>query len=65
MGAWSDWLGERAHETMAYMPHFGTLGALMIIAAFSTPLIARLGVADEKAIDPISEIAPATMEPMV
>jgi DHA1 family multidrug resistance protein-like MFS transporter len=65
MGAWSDWLGPRKHEAMAYMPHFATLGVLMIIAAFSTPLIARLGEADERAISPISEISPATMEPMV
>ena len=65
MGAWTDWLGERAHEPMAYLPLFGTLGALMVLAAFSTPLIARLGVQDQGAIEAMSEIAPATMEPTV
>ena len=66
MGAWSDALGaQRMHEPIAYLPLFGTLGALMLIAAFSTPLIAKLGVADENAINPMSEISPATMEPTV
>jgi len=66
MGAWSDALGEqRMHEPLAYLPLFGTLGALMIIAAFSTPLIAKLGIADESAISALSEISPATMEPTV
>jgi len=66
MGAWSDALGElRMHEPLAYLPLFGTLGAMMIIAAFSTPLIAKLGAADDAAINPMSEISPATMEPTV
>ncbi|MGB7156814.1 MAG: MFS transporter, partial [Tepidisphaeraceae bacterium] len=53
MGAWTDALGERAHDAIAYLPLFGTLGAMMIVAAFSTPLIAKLGAADENAIDPM------------
>jgi hypothetical protein len=65
MGAWSDALGDRAHDALAYLPHFATLGAMMVIAAFSTPLVAKLGVADEQAISALSEIAPATMEPTV
>jgi MFS family permease len=65
MGAWSDALGERAHDALAYLPMFGTLGALMVIAAFSTPLIAKLGAPDESAIHPMSEISSATMEPTV
>lgn len=65
MGAWSDALGQRAREPIAYLPLFGTLGALMIVAAFSTPLISKLGAPDEAAIVPISEIDPATMEPTV
>lgn len=65
MGAWSDALGASAHDAIAYLPLFGTLGALMIIAAFATPLIARLGAPDESAINPLSEISPATMEPTV
>jgi hypothetical protein len=65
MGAWSDALGARMHDASAYLPHFATLGGLMIVSAFSTPLIARLGAADEGVIHPMSEISPATMEPTV
>ncbi|HEV2292756.1 MAG TPA: MFS transporter [Tepidisphaeraceae bacterium] len=65
MGAWSDALGGRAYNPTAYLPLFGTLGALMVIGAFSTPLIAKLGAPDEEPIESISEIRPATMEPMV
>ncbi len=66
MGAWSDALeAQHMNEAIAYLPLFGTLGALMLIAAFSTPLIAKLGAPDDTAIHPMSEISPATMEPMV
>jgi len=40
-----------------------TLGVLVAAASLSVPLIARLGEPADGAIDPISEIAPATMEP--
>lgn len=42
MGYWIDALGERSHEQSAYVPIFATLGALMVVSAFSPPLIARL-----------------------
>lgn len=65
MGAWSDALGEGALQARAYLPLFGTLGVLMVLGAFSTPLIAKLGAPDEAAIHPLAEIGPATMEPTV
>ena len=65
MGAWTDALGDRAGEPIAYAPIFATLGAMMVVAAFASPLIARLGEQDVHAIEPISEISPATMEPTV
>src|SRR5205823_1259531 len=49
MGWWTDRLGERASQPRAYLPIFGTLGVMMAIAAFSTPLIARMGPAQEGA----------------
>lgn len=65
VGAWTYALGSRAGEPLAYLPIFGTLGVMMVIASFSTPLIARLGAADEQAIEPMTEIRPSTMEPTV
>ena len=41
---------------------FGTLAVMMVIAAFSTPLISRLGQV-QSTVDPISEISPLTAEP--
>ncbi|HMB94692.1 MAG TPA: MFS transporter, partial [Tepidisphaeraceae bacterium] len=43
MGFWTDLLKNRAHEPLAYLPIFGTLGAMLILASFSTPLLNRLG----------------------
>jgi MFS family permease len=62
MGWWTDRLGDRAAQPAAYLPIFGTLGAMMVIAAFATPLIARLGKPQGGAIDPISETMAATVE---
>ncbi|HET6247328.1 MAG TPA: MFS transporter [Tepidisphaeraceae bacterium] len=62
MGFWVDTMGDRAHERLSYLGPFGLLGAMMVIAAFSTPIIAKLGAPDEKAISPLSEIMPATLE---
>lgn len=62
--AWTDALGGRVRDAGAYWPLFVTMGALMVVSAFATPLIARLGVADESAIDPASEIKPTMMEPV-
>lgn len=64
MGAWTDRLGQRVTEPGAYWPLFITAGLLMGVSAFSSPLIARLGVADDTAIAPGLEIKPTTMEPV-
>jgi MFS family permease len=42
MGFWTDILKDRAHEPLAYLPIFGTLGGMMIVASFSVPIIGRL-----------------------
>jgi hypothetical protein len=63
MGFWTDRLGERAAQQSAYVPIFATLGVLMILAAGCTPLIARVGEVEDPPIDPITQTAPATMEP--
>ena len=62
MGFWTDRLGPRAFEQAAYSPAFITLGAVMALASVSTFLIARLGQPQLGAIEPITEITPATME---
>jgi hypothetical protein len=63
MGVWTDALGERASQATAYSGPFGMLGAMMIVATLATPLIARLGEPDRSAINPLTEVNPATMEP--
>jgi MFS family permease len=64
MGFWTDSFGADASRQMRYMPPFVALGVLMIVAAFSAPLIARLGKPIEHAINPLAEISP-TMETVV
>ncbi len=61
MGAWTDLLKERALEPLAYVPLFVTLGVMMIVAASSAPLIARLG-RGTPGISAMSEVMPGTME---
>ena len=63
MGFWTDRLGDRATQPQAYVPLFGTLGLLMIVAAACPPLIARLGQVEGPAIDPLTQTTPATVEP--
>jgi MFS family permease len=63
MGFWTDRMGSGTLRQLPYLAPFGTLGLMMAVAAFSTPIIAKLGQPDEAAIDPLSEIMPATMEP--
>jgi MFS family permease len=63
MGWWTDLLGARAHVASAYLPIFATLAAMMCIAAFSTPLIRRLGQPEAPPIEPFSQTTPATVEP--
>ena len=62
IGFWADHLGTRNSQQSAYFPLFILLGGLMWFAAVSIPLIAKLGIAQEGAIEPITEIAPRTME---
>lgn len=63
MGWWVDQMGPSAARQTSYLAPFGLLAVMMVAAAFSTPLIARLGEPVEHAIDPLSEIVPATIEP--
>jgi hypothetical protein len=42
MGLWTDHLGADRGNPIAYAPIFGVLGAMMVLAMFSTPIIARL-----------------------
>lgn len=62
MGFWTDGFGAKASEPTAYLPPFVTLGVLMVIAAFSAPIIAKLGEPQAGAISPLREISPPTME---
>lgn len=65
MGWWTDHFGTRATTQSAYFGPFVLLGAMMWIAITSMPLIARLGEAREGEVEPFSEIAPRTMEPVM
>ncbi|HWE01434.1 MAG TPA: MFS transporter [Tepidisphaeraceae bacterium] len=65
MGYWTDAMGAGAQRSISYFAPFATLGGMMIFAALSTPIIAKLGMADENAINPLSEIVPSMMEPAV
>ena len=65
MGWWTDRFGPRASTQSAYFGPFVLLGAMMWIAMASMPLIARLGEAREGEVEPISEITPRTMEPVM
>jgi MFS family permease len=62
MGAWTDAFGPRAAIQSTYYAPFITLGAMMIFAIVSVPLIAKLGKSHPGAVHPLEEIAPATME---
>ena len=50
-------------QAPAYLPIYVTLGVMMAIAAFASPLIAHLGPPQGPAIEPFSETTPATVEP--
>jgi MFS family permease len=63
MGAWTDALGAKAADPRAYMSLFGLLAVLLVVASYSVFLIRKLGPAPEHSdIEPITEIAPATLE---
>ena len=65
MGFWTDALGESARNPRAYFGPFGLVGIMMLLATLSAPMIARLGApSDEDPIRPMTEAAPATMEPV-
>ena len=58
MGLWVDLLGERAKSPSGFIWPFATLGLMMLVAAFATPLIAGLSrKQDESQISQISQIA--------
>jgi MFS family permease len=62
MGLWTDRMGAAANERLHYIAPFATLGAMMMIASLSVPIIAKLGEPDDSAISPLSEMVPATLE---
>lgn len=65
MGYWTDSLGARSGQPLAYVGPFVLLGVMMWLAILCTPLIARLGEPQAGAVEPISEISPRTMEPVM
>jgi MFS family permease len=65
MGFWTDALGESAKRPLAYLGPFGLVGAFMLLATLSTPIIARLGEpTGQDPIRPMSEATPGTLEPV-
>ena len=63
MGFWTDALGEAAKRPHAYLGAFGLVGAMMLAATLSAPIIARLGQPTGQApIRPMSEATPQTLE---
>jgi hypothetical protein len=63
MGYWTDLLGRDAARPIAYLGPFGLVSAMMLLAAFSPRIIARLGPVVGPEISPFSEIMPVTVEP--
>lgn len=62
IGWWTDVLGRRAADPMAYVPIFATCGAVLAVSAVSIPLIAKLGEVQGTKVEPISETMPGTIE---
>lgn len=62
MGFWTDSFATRASNPLAYVGPFVLLGASMWFSTLSLPLIAKLGEAQDGAIEPVSEITPRMME---
>jgi MFS family permease len=61
MGAWTDRLAA-AHLQSSYIAPFALIGACMLIAAASPPLIARLGSAiSQSPVSPLEGISPESM----
>ena len=65
MGFWTDALGEGANDPRGYVGPFGLVGAMMFVASASAFFIARLGQpTGESPVRAMSEVTPATMEPV-
>lgn len=62
MGGWTDLLGARSAEPMAYLPIFATLSGMMLAASLSSPLIARLGQAPGSQRDTSTDLPSASMQ---
>ena len=63
MGAWTDAMKTAASDPRAYAVPFGLLGVLHVLAAFSVPLIRRLGETPAAPrTEPMAEMNPATLE---
>jgi DHA1 family multidrug resistance protein-like MFS transporter len=56
-GLWTDLLGARASTISGYYTPFAVLGGLMVMASFSSPIIARMGHAAEP--QPATALLPA------
>jgi MFS family permease len=65
MGYWTDAFGARASQPLTYVGPFILLGATMWFAVLAMPLIGRLGPVQGGAIEPMAEILPRTMEPVM
>ncbi len=64
MGYWVDEMGTASRDPASYRAPFIVLGALMVVSAASTPIIARLGYVGGPKIDPLTEVGPRTLEPV-
>jgi MFS family permease len=65
MGFWTDALGDRAYQPAGYTGPFAVVAAMMALASLSAVFIARLGTpTGESPVGPLSEVTPATMEPV-
>ena len=65
MGAWTDALGEGAGRPGAYFGPFALVGGMMLLASLSAYFISKLGPpTGESPVRPMSEVTPATMEPV-
>jgi MFS family permease len=65
MGFWTDSFGAAASHPMKYIGPFVLVGATMWFAVLAMPLIAMLGPVQDGAIEPMAEILPRTMEPVM
>ena len=63
MGAWTDWLGERAYTVSGYYVPFAVLGGLMAFGALSAGIIARLGDTSELRAEDVVEAMVPAIEP--